>query len=110
MPLVILVPVILHNICFPPVCFTGADAKDVDAVSMMIVPMLTANTPITSTKHAIVNVLFFCIKGLESHYISIIGPSQLSKEEHDPRSTYHLQPWLLTAIPLVVVRFLILVS
>jgi len=64
MPLVILVPVILPNIFFPPVWVTGANAKDVDAVSMMVVSMLTANTPITSAKHAIVNVLFFCIKGL----------------------------------------------
>ena len=30
----------------------------------MIAPMLTANTPITSAKHAIVNILFFCVKGL----------------------------------------------
>jgi hypothetical protein len=37
-------------------------ARDVVAVSLTIVPMLTANTPITSARHAIEDILFSCTK------------------------------------------------
>jgi hypothetical protein len=55
LPLVVLVAVIFSTVIFPP----GATliAKDVVSVSLTIVLMLTANMPITSHKHAIVNIV-----------------------------------------------------
>jgi hypothetical protein len=47
--------------------------KDVEAVILTIVPMLVANTPITSARHVIIETVFFCINAtLHCSYITII--------------------------------------